>query len=135
MLEPVRAFFSTMVCECIRLLIVIMIKKYWKIRLIELPLIVSVFLCAIPAWGIISCCILIYTVCLYEMPGERLLCTEIIFIVIFTNIMAFVVFQKIRKVFYDMHQNEVLIQEAKLKEEYYQALDQSNQQIKKYGMT
>lgn len=131
MLEPVRAFFSTMVCECIRLLIVIMIKKYWRIRLIELPLIVSVFLCTIPVWGIISCCILIYTVCLYEMPGERLLCTEIIFIVLFTNIMAFAVFQKIRKVFYDMHQNEVLIQEAKLKEEYYQALDQSSQQIKK----
>lgn len=129
--EPVRFFLSSMVCECIRLFIVIMIKGYWKSRLIELPLIVFFFLCAIPVWGIISCCILIYTVWLYEMPGERLLCAEIIFIVVFTNIMAFVVLQKIRKVFYDIHKNEMLVQEAKLKEEYYHVLDQSSRQIRK----
>lgn len=124
-------FVSVMLCEFIRFLIVIMIKNYWNGKLMNLPLKINILLCSIPTLGIISCCIIIRTVLLYDMPEEGLLCAGIIFMVLFSNILVFAVFKRLNKMYMEMHQNEMIVQEAKLKEEYYLKIDKSSQHLRK----
>ena len=74
--ESVNYFISVMLCELIRLFTVIIIKNYWKGNLIDLPLKINVFLCLIHILGIISCCIVVRVIWLYDIPEEWLLCTS-----------------------------------------------------------
>ena len=129
--KVISYFVSVMLCEFIRFLIVIIIKNYWNEKLIILPLKINVLLCSIPILGIISCCIIIRTVLLYDMPEGNLLCVGIIFMVLFSNILVFAVFKKVNKMYMEMHQKEMIIQEAKLKEEYYFEIDKSSQHLRK----
>lgn len=76
------------------IIFLIIIKNYWKGNLIDLPLKINVFLCLIHILGIISCCIVVRVIWLYDIPEEWLLCTSIIFIVLFINILIFSVFKK-----------------------------------------
>ena len=120
-----------MLCELIRLFTVIIIKNYWKGNLIDLPLKINVFLCLIHILGIISCCIVVRVIWLYDIPEERLLCTSIIFIVLFINILIFSVFKKMNTIYASIYEKEMIIQEAKLKEAYYSEVDKSSQYLRK----
>lgn len=120
-----------MLCELIRLFTVIIIKNYWKGNLIDLPLKINVFLCLIHILGIISCCIVVRVIWLYDIPEEWLLCTSIIFIVLFINILIFSVFKKMNTIYASIYEKEMIIQEAKLKEAYYSEVDKSSQYLRK----
>ena len=129
--EPITYFISVMLCEVIRLFTVIIIKNYWNGNLIDLPLKINVFLCLIPMLGIISCCIAVRAIWLYDIPEERLLCTSIIFLVLFNNILIFSVFKRMNTVYASIYEQEMIIQEAKLKEAYYSEVDKSSQYLRK----
>ena len=129
--ESVNYFISVMLCELIRLFTVIIIKNYWKGNLIDLPLKINVFLCLIHILGIISCCIVVRVIWLYDIPEEWLLCTSIIFIVLFINILIFSVFKKMNTIYASIYEKEMIIQEAKLKEAYYSEVDKSSQYLRK----
>lgn len=122
---------TVMVSEFIRLLIVVIIKCYWKAQLMNLPVKQYLLLCMVPIIGIISCCIIIRAIWLYNTLEGELLCIGIVFLVLFSNILVFTVFQKMNNMFMKMHQNEMVIQEAKLKEEYYREVDKSSRQLRK----
>ena len=72
--KVISYFVSVMLCEFIRFLIVIIIKNYWNEKLIILPLKINVLLCSIPILGIISCCIIIRTVLLYDICQKEIYC-------------------------------------------------------------
>lgn len=129
--ESITYFISVMLCEVIRLFTVIIIKNYWNGNLIDLPLKINVFLCLIPMLGIISCCIAVRVIWLYDIPEERLLCTSIIFLVLFNNILIFSVFKRMNTVYASIYEQEMIIQEAKLKEAYYSEVDKSSQYLRK----
>lgn len=129
--EEIVYAIAIIVAEVIRFLIVLIIKMYWKTQLIKLPLKQYFLLCTAPIIGIAICCLLIQTLWLYDTPEEKFLCASIVLMVLFSNISVFAVFKKLNDVFLDIHRNEMLIQEANLKEEYYKQVDNSNRQIRK----
>uniref|UniRef100_UPI004055B0AD sensor histidine kinase n=1 Tax=Agathobacter sp. TaxID=2021311 RepID=UPI004055B0AD len=130
-LKVTNYFISVMICELIRFLIVVIIKNYWNGQLINLPLRINILLCSIPTLGIISCCIIIRIVWLYDMLEGDFLCVGIIFMVLFSNILVFVVFKKVNRMYIEVCKKEMMIQEAKLKEEYYLEVDKSSRNLRK----
>lgn len=59
------------------------------------------------------------------------MCTSIIFIVLFINILIFSVFKKMNTIYALIYEKEMIIQEAKLKEAYYSEVDKSSQYLRK----
>ena len=59
------------------------------------------------------------------------MCTSIIFIVLFINILIFSVFKKMNTIYASIYEKEMIIQEAKLKEAYYSEVDKSSQYLRK----
>lgn len=129
--EVVTYFISVILCELIRFFIVLAIRNYWSGNLIVLPLKINLLLSTIPVFGIISCCIAIQIVWKYDMPEEKILCAVIVFMVLFSNILVFYVFKSLNKIYTSMYEKEMMIQEAKLKEEYYIQVDKSSQHLRK----
>lgn len=125
----VSYYTSSFVCEGIRYLIVYMICSIKKIKLPEISFNIGKFLFIIPVSSIIICCIAINIIKNNDTNIVSGLCFGIIIMTVASNILMYKFFNKLLDMMEENHNNEMLLQEAKLKEEYYLEVEKSNNTV------
>lgn len=118
---------SVILCEISRFLIISIVCQIW--RNLQLPILssnISRLLFLIPIPNIIVCCICIYIAKHLETGLANILCLTVIFTVLLSSLLTFVIFHKLGLAILSNHKNELLLQEASAKEEYFHEVEKSN---------
>ena len=74
-------------------------------------------------------CMAIYLTGTYDNLTGNVLCLAIILLVLLTNILTFAIFHKLSIVIADNYKNELLLQEVKMKEQYYREIEAGNKKV------
>lgn len=124
-------YVSAIICEMLRFLIVYIICNIKKISLPFLPFNVRKYLFIIPALSIVICYIAISILQNSQEKVINVFCIMIICMTIASNILMFKMFYKVLEVLSENHENQLLLQEAKIRESYYQEIENSNKEVHK----
>lgn len=122
---------SSLICEIIRYLLVWAICHSGAIQLPNLPGHISLLLFFIPLSSVFISCIAIYLTGTYDNLTGNILCLAIILLILLTNILTFAIFHKLSVVISDNYRNELLLQEARAKENYYREVEENNKKVQK----
>ena len=122
-------YISVLICEFIRYLLVRAICHSWAIQLPNLSKQMSLLLFLIPLSSVFISCMAIYLTGTYDNLTGNALCLAIILLVLLTNILTFAIFHKLSIVIADNYKNELLLQEAKMKEQYYREIEAGNKKV------
>lgn len=122
-------YISVLICEFIRYLLVRAICHSWAIQLPNLSKQMSLLLFLIPLSSVFISCMAIYLTGTYDNLTGNVLCLAIILLVLLTNILTFAIFHKLSIVIADNYKNELLLQEVKMKEQYYREIEAGNKKV------
>lgn len=122
-------YISALICEFIRYLLVRALCHSWSIQLPNLSKHISLLFFLIPLSSVFISCIAIYLTGAYDNLTGNILCMAIILLVLLTNILIFAIFRKLSIVIADNYKNEFLLQELKMKEQYYREIEAGNKKV------
>lgn len=123
-------YLSNCLCEIIRFFIICLICQIWKVQWHGISFKMGIFFFLIPISSIIISCLTVKLAGYYDTRLANALSLSIIFLVLLSNILTFAIFSKLTSLIAADYQKELLIQEAKLKEMYYNQLEESNKKIR-----
>lgn len=121
---------SVLICLLIRYVLVYVICKGWCIQLPTLPLHINLLLFLIPLSSVFISCISIYMTSVYNNAVGNVLCLIIIALTFLTNILTFSIFHKLSSLISHDYKNQLLLQEARAKEQYYKEVESNNKIIR-----
>lgn len=122
-------FVAVVICELIRLVIVLTICHGLNIQLSILSFTHRFFFFMIPISNVIICYIAICISSIFNSLLSDILCALIIVMVLISNILTFTVFSKLCNVMQDKYRQEMLLKEAQAKEKYYTKVAQNNKML------
>lgn len=123
-------YISVIICEILRYILAWIICRCRYIQLPPLPLHMSLLLFLIPLASVVISCITIYMAAYNSFIGN-VLCLAIIILILLTNILTFSFFYRLSVVISNNYKNELLLQEANAKEQYYHQIEENNKVIQK----
>ncbi len=124
-------YIGIIICELLRFLIIKVLCYFRTEKIVKLPKNIIALLIIIPITGIISCCLIIRLVWHNQDLESSILCLSIIIMVLFSNYIIFYIFKKFNFMIWKEHQNDLMLLENKLNENYYREMDESNKQLRK----
>lgn len=122
-------YISALICEFIRYLLVRAICHSWALQLPDLSKQMSLLFFLIPLFSVFISCMAIYLTGTYDNLTGNVLCMAIILLILLTNILTFAIFHKLSIVIADNYKNEFLLQEVKMKEQYYREIEAGNKKV------
>jgi two-component system sensor histidine kinase AgrC len=122
-------YISAFICEIIRYLLVRAICHEWYIKLPALSAHISLLLFLIPLSSVFISCIAIYLTGTYDNFTGNMLCLAIILMILLTNILTFAIFHKLNVLLSSNYEKELLLQEARAKEQYYKEVEEYNKKV------
>lgn len=129
-LEPTYRL-SVLLCEIIRYLLVLIICQSWKIQLAPISLNIGCLLFSSSISSVAIICIVIYMTRTYNTSTSNLFYVSIIVMVLLSNALTFAIFHKLVSLMQKNHKNELMLQEAKAKEQYYTEVKTNTKNIEK----
>lgn len=124
-------YISVIICEILRYILILIICRYRYIQLPTLPLHLGLLLFLIPFSSVFISCITIYMAATYNSFIGNILCLTIIILILLINIFTFSIFYKLSTVISNNYRNELLLQEANAKEQYYHQIEENNKAIQR----
>lgn len=124
-------YISVIICELLRYILSWMICHYRYIQLPKLSLHMSFLFFSIPISSVFISCIAIYLFDIYNNFTEKILCLTIVILIFLTNFLTFLLFHRLSIVMNNNYKNELLLQEANAKEQYYRQIEENNKIIQK----
>ncbi len=124
-------YIGIIICELLRFFIIKVLCYFQIEKLVKLPKNIIVLLILIPIMGIITCCLIIRLAWHNQDLENSILCLSIIMMVLFSNYIIFYIFEKFNFMIWKEHQNDLILQENKLKENYYRDIEENNKQLRK----
>lgn len=123
-------YLSNCLCEVIRLFIICLICQIWRVQWYGISFKMGIFFFLIPISSIAISCLTVKMAGYYNTKLANALSLSIIFLVLLSNILTFTIFAKFTSLIASDYQKELLIQEAKSKELYYEQVEESNKKIR-----
>lgn len=122
-------YISALICEFIRYLLVRALCHSWAIQLPNLSKHLSLLLFLVPLSSVFISCMAIYLTGTFDNFIGNILCISIILLVLLTNMLIFAIFRKLSIVIANNYKNEFLLQELKMKEQYYREIEAGNKKV------
>lgn len=123
-------YVSVLLCEVLRFLIVYVIYQICGAKLPHLPGRILALLLFIPVSSIVICCVAINIIKFSQNYISSILSLIIIIMTLAINVLLLSLIRKLIDVMLENHNNAMLLQEAKAKENYYREVENSNNTIR-----
>ena len=121
---------SSLLCEIFRAIIVFVIGRIIKNKLQKLPPKINVLLIGIPLISVCVCYIMIDILKIYNNSQGDILCLVVVTLLFVLNILVFEIFDKLLQITEEKNQQEIMLVEAKAKEQYYQEVEANDKKVR-----
>ena len=121
---------SSLLCEIFRAIIVFVIGRIIKNKLQKLPPKINVLLIGIPLISVCVCYIMIDILKIYDNSQGDILCLVVVTLLFVLNILVFEIFDKLLQITEEKNEQEIMLVEAKAKEQYYQEVEANDKKVR-----